>query len=100
MLGCTIAHRYVIKSAPVPPDVASAAEHHARIALQPLQLRALHRRLAERGAELLLTHREQLFSERLRILAGDDLTRRERRLVQLLRKFDVERAHLLREVPV
>jgi hypothetical protein len=46
----------------------AGSEHHTRIPFEPRQLRALHWRLAERGAELLVRHREQIFSQRLRIL--------------------------------
>jgi hypothetical protein len=36
---------------------ADVAEHHGGVALQPAQLRALHRRPLERGRELRLRHR-------------------------------------------
>lgn len=50
-------------------------------------------------AELLVRHREQIFRERPRILASEHRTRRERRLLQLLRELDVERAAGLEGVP-
>lgn len=37
-------------------------DHYSRIPLQPRELRARHRRLAERGAELRLLYREQLLA--------------------------------------
>jgi hypothetical protein len=53
--------------------IADVAEHHRRVALEPPQLRALHRRALERGAELCLRHPEQFPRERPRILLGDRL---------------------------
>lgn len=74
-------------------------KYHGSIPLQPRQLRALHRRFAERGAELRLLHREQIFRECLRILAREKLAWLKRELLQLRREFMVPRAHVLGGVP-
>jgi hypothetical protein len=59
------------------------------------QLRAHHRRAHERGGEPLLRHRQQLEGECARILAGERVTRGERRLLQLPREADVPRTDVL-----
>jgi hypothetical protein len=68
-------------------------------ALQPAQLRALHRRACVRSPETIRRNAYQLARERPRVLAGQRLTRCERRLGQLSRELDVERACRLGPLP-
>ena len=76
------------------------AKHHARVALQSREFRALHWRLPERHAEVRLLHRQKSARKGLRILACEKLARLECRLLQRLRELDVERAATLGQVPV
>src|SRR5512143_1664915 len=75
--------------------IADVAEHYGRVALEPAQLRAFHRRALERRAKTLIIEREQVARQRPGVLSGDCLARRERIFAQTLRELLVPRAHLL-----
>ena len=71
---------------------ADVPEHDGRVALQPAQLRALHRTAPERRAELRLRHLQDVARERPRILAREHLARRELRSLEFLRESGIPRA--------
>lgn len=81
--------------------ITGIAEHHGGVALQAPEFGAFHWRLSESHRELLLRHREELCRECPRILAAEELPRRERRpLRQLPREAVIPRAHLLGRVSI
>src|SRR5215212_9560046 len=75
-----------------PGDVA---QHHCRVALEPAQLGALHRRPAECTAKVLIRHREDFMRERMCTFPVDDLAGAETLFTHGQRELVVPRANLL-----
>ncbi len=79
-------------------DPTAVPEHDSRISRKPAAFRALHRRSAERGPELLVAHGEEIARKRPRILVANRSSRGKRRFPQLARELDVVRANVLADV--